>query len=109
VLRITQTGFEAQTPLGTVTNAECMIEYAGTIGGIKSIAQRVQTNLNESAWWGIDSFASLAYPQGFLVATKTRNVTSTGGGAARFDVRFKFSGDGAPTFRMWLPRVRKVS
>lgn len=109
VLRITQTGFESQTPSGAVVNSECVLEMAGTIGGVSGVMQRVQTNATESAWWGIDSFASLAYPQGFIAYTKTRNVTSQGGATARFDCRFKFSGAGTPTFRMWLPRVRKVS
>lgn len=97
--------------------ARGVITATGPVG-VSNIRLRVQTNTNESTWWGSNLAATGsgsvgAVPEGGTFFTETRPLPVLGTGAvaqAVYEMRVNFAdATGAGTFILSLPQVQKVA
>lgn len=118
IVRVSQTHTENAALLtnlsaGNVINGEGQIQVASG-AAVRQIAMRVQTNGNETAWWGPNSQTAVDYPASVpMLSCQTDDMTVLGSGAAtsaRFDYRVTFSGNSSGTvLTLARSRFRKVS
>lgn len=114
VLRITQaSGFNTLLSEGNDMSAEGVIALTSPVA-FRQVAMRVQTNTDESTWWGINPTATTGsvedYPEANTFWMRTRKLAVKASGAAdaaRYDLRITFSGAATGTFVLSRPRVRK--
>jgi hypothetical protein len=118
VLRVYQSDTEnallkSSLTTGSVIQAEAVVSVASG-ANVRQIAMRMQTNTNESTWWGSNTQTAVDLPA-TIPATfmRTYPMTVLGSGTAsqaRHDLRITFSGAGTGTvITYYKPRARKVS
>ena len=98
---------------GNAVQAEGVFTVA-TGANISQIAMRVQTNTNETTWFGVNGQTAVSLPATIPAMTmRTAPLTvlgSTVATQARYDFRVTFNGVGTGSvITLYSPRVRKVS
>lgn len=98
---------------GNEVQAEGVFTVA-TGANISQIAMRVQTNTNETTWFGVNGQTAVSLPATIPAMTmRTAPLTvlgSTVATQARYDFRVTFNGVGTGSvITLYSPRVRKVS
>jgi hypothetical protein len=98
---------------GAVYQGECGMQLISPVN-VTRAAYRVSldSGAGEQTWFNPkDQAAAATYPLGFLMPmTQTRPMATLGAVLTlKWEARIKFSAAGTATFRVWLPRLRKVS